>query len=790
MPFKFFTPKSKLFRPKSAPVRQDGKATRIHVVSGLLVALMMWVAVMFLLHGGSVRRYSNLALEQKAPATVVAVVDFTCEDTARTELNRRQAVDQILPVFTINQGLYGSATRKLDKLFDRIIQHRLAALQNPVVGDIQIEVSDVLDLLDLPLKPEEALAMAPEGQEETVLNVIKEALKEIWNEGIASLSEKETLFQGVAAGGRLAIVKPDEKNDVSVLVEDLSTPDQGVKSAIALIRSKVKKDGVTEQNLTQLLSPLVRPNLVFDARSTNERKEQAVRKIERASMKVRAGTMLMENRERITPQILEMLQAHERRLLETESTQDRLLKWAGDGGLVVAFLLISLGILHFSNTDLLKRHAAIILFVLLTLLSLLLTKGMIFMSQHARLISPWLVEYAIPLALPSLLAGILLGPAAAIALGIWISLLTALMFDYSFSVFVIGVIATVAAALTTRNIRRRVHVLRAGLLIGLAEVLLAFSFAALDRQALPVMFYQALAGLLSGVISALIVTIMLPFFEWLFQITTPISLLELSDMSHPLLQRLAMEAPGTYHHSLMVASLGQTAAMTIGVNELLVRVCGYYHDVRKLTKPEFFSENTHLRENPHDDLAPSMSALVILSHIKDGISLAQRFKLPRAVIDGIQQHHGTSMVSYFYHLARQRQEAEAGGNARGGRPVNEEDFRYEGPKPSSPELAILSIADAVEAASRSLEKPTPIRIENMVNDIISAKLSDGQLDQCRLTFAQLSQIKKSLIFSLANMLHGRIAYQQDEIKPGQSTIKTEDPQAGSSAPRPMAPGQD
>jgi putative nucleotidyltransferase with HDIG domain len=282
-------------------------------------------------------------------------------------------------------------------------------------------------------------------------------------------------------------------------------------------------------------------------------------------------------------------------------------------------------------------------------------------------------------------------------------------------------------------------------------------------------------------------------FEHLFNITTDIKLLELSDLSHPLLQSLAIKAPGTYHHSLMMASLAQSAAETIGANGLQLRVCAYFHDIGKLVKPGFFSENIQFTENPHDDLAPSMSTLVIVSHIKEGVTLAKKYKLPQVIIDGIEQHQGTSLVSVFYHRAKTRQEKENASASGTQNPVNDEDFRYEGPRPQNREMAILMLADSCEAASRSLDKPTPIRINNLISDIFDARLRDGQLDQCNLTLAELTTIKQSFVFSLTNMLHGRVAYPKEENGKKSSKNEATPPEKSSrtNPPRPPAtpPGE-
>ncbi|MBI3987554.1 MAG: HDIG domain-containing protein, partial [Lentisphaerae bacterium] len=256
----------------------------------------------------------------------------------------------------------------------------------------------------------------------------------------------------------------------------------------------------------------------------------------------------------------------------------------------------------------------------------------------------------------------------------------------------------------------------------------------------------------------------------LFGISTDITLLELSDMAHPLHQRLAHEAPGTNHHSQMVANLAQAGVTAVGGNPLLANIASYFHDIGKLVKPEFFSENIQFSGNPHDDLSPSMSTLVIISHVKEGVSLGLQYRLPTPVVAAIQQHHGTGLVYYFFHKASARKDPEPHGlfKTNGQAPVSEEDFRYPGPKPQSKETAVIGMADAVEAASRSLEKVTPGHIEDIVNDIIAEKLRDGQFSDCPLTLAEINVIQKTFVFTLTTMLHSRISYPVHEYRSHQS----------------------
>jgi cyclic-di-AMP phosphodiesterase PgpH len=332
------------------------------------------------------------------------------------------------------------------------------------------------------------------------------------------------------------------------------------------------------------------------------------------------------------------------------------------------------------------------------------------------------------------------------------------------------------AVYLTLQVRRRSKLVRAGLGVGVAIWILSLTFGFIGPINLfpptandwPMIGLQSAFAIGNGIVTATIVGGVLPMFEPLFQITTDISWLEASDLNHPLLRRMTIEAPGTYHHSLVVANLAEAAAEAIGANATLCRVCAYFHDVGKLVKPDYFTENMSFERNPHEDLAPTMSALIIIAHVKEGVDLALKYKLNQRIIDIIQEHHGTSLVYYFYKRAQQMHEdARAGGKIMKMpdiAEVREESFRYSGPKPQTKESAIVSLADAVESASRSLEKPTPAKIEQLVNDIIDRRIADRQLHECDLTLRDLRVIAERFRFTLMTMLHSRIAYPRQEMK--------------------------
>ena len=755
---------------------------------GVLLAVLLWVVAFVLHFGGEARHQSGLAVGQRAPDTVIAAVDFTCPDTARTDLVRRQAADAVLPLYVLNLSSYESADRALDKLYERIRQAQPASGPEPTREEMEQLITDALDLLGLTLTPEEALQLAPKGQEDKVHEAIKNTLNKTAAGGVLPQTDKESALQGPAGIRYISIRMPDRSIRPKVAMTALPSPEKALQAMLKEIAVALGDIKIPEAALSSLLQPWVSPNLAYDPIATDELRQKAMDAIEPMTVKVRVGTTLVERGERITSQNLERLRAHEKRLSELETPYERLMRGIGSAGLLMGGMIICAGLLLVLTPKSAHKTSHLLLLSVLSILTLLAVKGLLYLSETTQLISPAFVEFMLPLSLAPLLTTILVNGPSAKVLGFWNSFAAAVMFDNSFTIFAIGLATTIIASLSARDVRKRAHVFRAGLSIGLGQTFCVVCFAALNQQAAATAALQSLTGMANGILCAVIALMLLPLFEVLFGVTSGITLLELSDMGNPLLQRLAMEAPGTYHHSLVVANLGQAAASRVGANGLLVRVCAYFHDIGKLTKPEFYAENSHLRENPHDDLAPSMSVLVILSHVKDGFSLLQKNGIPKTIAMGVEQHHGTGLISYFYHRAKQL--AEAGENA-GKQVVNEENFRYPGPKPQSREMAILMLADATEAASRSMEKPTPARIEGLVNDIAESKLHDGQLDECDLTFTELREIKRSFVFTLTSMLHGRTAYpSQNETASAQSTGKASATHAGHTAAQSVATGTD
>ena len=393
-------------------------------------------------------------------------------------------------------------------------------------------------------------------------------------------------------------------------------------------------------------------------------------------------------------------------------------------------------------------------------------------SGHLR---EGLLPLLLPYALAPLTISVLLGPQngfwAALAAALWWTILRG---PSDAAPLLFALTGGLASVLSTLRVRRRSKLLRAGFYSGLTVSLLGLltgkitplTWDAAALQDWRTIVTGCLLPVGIGIVTAVLVSGSLPLLEKLFRITTDISWLEMADLNHPLLRRLSLEAPGTYHHSLAMANLAEACAEKVGANATLCRVGAYFHDIGKLAKPEYFAENTPPDDNPHDALTPTMSALVILAHVKDGVDLALRHRLNRDVIDLIRQHHGTTIVEYFYRRARKQEEdARAGGTLLQVRPgdipkVSEESFRYPGPKPQSLEAVILGLADASESASRSLERPTPQRLDDLVHDLLQDRIEDGQYDEAPVTLCQLHTIAEVLVASLGSMHHARVAYRR------------------------------
>ncbi len=460
-----------------------------------------------------------------------------------------------------------------------------------------------------------------------------------------------------------------------------------------------------------------------------------------------------------------------------------------------ALALTALAMFHVGHQDVCRRNTRVIL-VLGSLIGHLLIVRLVMILADAGSIQEVYRYLFVPCALAPMLNGILLGRSVGSFSAVYVSLIGSLLVPAGdvMNYMIVSLVAGMTAVLCTDKVRKRIKLIRAGIYVGVVMVILALVLGKLDAMAVfgpGSMDRLQILGTGSGIAfatalaTAMLISGFLPMFEGTFQLTTDISWLELTDLNHKLLKEMQLEAPGTFHHSLVVAALSEAAAEKIGANASMCRVCAYFHDVGKLKKPGYFIENQHDGgENPHDSLTPTMSALIITAHVKDGIDMAVKHRLNPRIIDAIQEHHGDSLVYFFYRKAQEQKKAEMEKvdrrleNPEDLPKVEEKNFRYPGPRPSTKESGIICLADTIESASRTLRKPTPAKIRALVEELVRAKINDGQLDGCPLTLRELALVKESFAKTLRSMLHSRIDYQKPEEKTSKrSSDLSRDPHA-------------
>jgi putative nucleotidyltransferase with HDIG domain len=379
-------------------------------------------------------------------------------------------------------------------------------------------------------------------------------------------------------------------------------------------------------------------------------------------------------------------------------------------------------------------------------------------ERFPRFHDPSILYYGIPFAFGALLITLLVDVNLGILSSLTLAILAGVFYgDINLAAYLI--IGSLAGIYSIRQYKDRAAILKAGLTIGIVNILCLASLDILRQIGLNLtdVLDQFVLALLSGMLAAALASMLLPALEALFKIVTDIRLLELSNLNAPILRRLSVEAPGTYHHSLMVATLAEVAAESVGANSLLARVAAYYHDLGKLLKPEYFVENQSYGSNKHEEIPPDMSSAILASHVKDGLQLAKESGLPQRITDMIPQHHGTRVMTYFYQKAKDAMIGKAG-------EIDEASFRYPGPKPQSKEAAIIMMADSVEAASRTLSEPAPALVQGMIDRLIDDIVRDDQCNECDITLRDVQLVKESFLKILTGIFHHRIDYPGYDFK--------------------------
>jgi len=530
------------------------------------------------------------------------------------------------------------------------------------------------------------------------------------------------------------------------------------REAVAAEPQVATLSGEEQAFVAEVVRAVLRPNLIPSPERIERARQEAMRAV--AEVRVREGQIIIRRGDPVTVEHIMLLQ--DLGMLDGRYSYGQL---AGDA-LLLLLLFAMVGVyLNQHRRDILTNEKQLALLGLIVLLVVGLAKVGTFI--------PWDgTALLVPVGLAGLLVTLLLDSRLAMLVTVVLAILLAALFGFDGRYFVVAVGGGVAGVYSVSRVSQRSDLTRAGLIVGGACFLTMIALGLLRSEMFLIQY--SFLGLLNGLVSAVGTIGLLPYLETLFGITSSIRLLELSNPNHPLLRKLLMEAPGTYHHSILVGNLAEAAAEAIGADQLLVRVGAQYHDIGKTKRPYFFVENQFGGDNPHDKISPTLSTLIIISHVRDGVELAKEYQLPEVIVDFIREHHGTDLVKYFYQKAVE--------NAKG-EPVDELDFRYPGPRPQSKETAVVMLADAVEASVRSLGRPTPGRIEGLVRRIIKERLEAGELDESDLTLKDLDKIAEAFVRVLTGIYHKRVEYPDMSAKEQELKRLKERRRAGREAPQ-------
>lgn len=525
----------------------------------------------------------------------------------------------------------------------------------------------------------------------------------------------------------------------SVIEEDDQGELEKAKVSLSSSVEAIAENDASISAIWKVMLPYVKPNYIFDEALTAELKADAAAKVK--PVVIKANQTIVKEGEPVREYQLALLDDFG----YLASDESDFLPFVGIGIGVIAVYGIILFYLNKYYRDLVtNRKSAMLIFAIL-LLSTAISRAMI-------IISP----YALPYTFSPMLLMILTKKRIGQTMSILNSILISMMTGFDPQVIVLMMLTSVISIILLKRVEERNDIVKSSTLVGVMAFVVSFGMGLLvSGSSREIIISGAVAGA-ACIVSGVLVIGVLPILENLFNIVTEIKLLELSNPNNPLLKRLQMEAPGTYQHSIMVGNLAEAAGEIVGANTILLRVGSYYHDIGKLSRPKFFKENQIGCGNPHNEITPNLSTLIITSHVKVGLEMAEKAKLPLELREMITQHHGTTLVKYFYVTQKNISDKPD--------EVSEDDFRYPGPKPKSKEAGIMMLADSVEASVRSLQEPTEGKVQAMVYKVIRDKQDDGQLDECDLTYREVSLIRNSFLKTLSSMYHERIEYPEDKRK--------------------------
>jgi hypothetical protein len=671
--------------------------------------------------------------------------DLLVKDKRATEKNMEDAARKVLPVYDYAPSVLPEIEGIIDSAFS-VMRRRSSE---------KTQKGEVEHILGFELTSREFLVLKTYRFNEKLIKRLEDLTAPLMKQGI--VSDKELLLQ-----------------EEGIVVRNIQTGEEATRRDLDSLldyqeaKEAIKKtlEGPQTQNvpidlrgvMAKIINNLVSPNFTFNREETDRRRTVERTLVKPVFFSIEKGEILLRKGERVTEEGLLKLEA----LREERRKGGTLVMVIGffllTGFFVAAFYLFSTKNIRKvspTNKDILFLILILISSLGMARISVAIAEGLAGAFPGVPLSSYY---YFFPVAAGAMLIRVVLNSEVALVYAIFVSLLTGLLLGEGIFLPIFYLIGSIVGAHSVARCDQRSQLIKGGLLVGLTNFLLvSFQGMSTGRIFEVDILFGLLMGLAGGAVAGIMVVGITPVVESIFGYTTDIKLLELANLDQPLLKEMLMKAPGTYHHSMIVGNLAETGARAITINPLLARVSAYYHDIGKITKPQYFIENQMTGNNRHDKLTPSMSSLILVSHVKDGIELAKEHKVGSKIINSIRQHHGTRLINFFYQKAKEQENT-------GMQEVDERDFRYLGPKPQTKEAGLVMLADAVEASSRTLDDPTPARIQGLVQKIINDIFIDGQLDECELTLKDLNAAAKSFNIVLNAIHHQRIEYPEAQAE--------------------------
>lgn len=687
---------------------------------------------------------------------IKAPENFFIEDHDATIEKKQAAVNNVLTVYDYDRSLENIYEKKIIQAFaiPRTVINSSAGAAPEGQDGLHLKIvalkSEFEKIIGIPVSSGAYQVLENEKFSPDIPDLIIKILSEILDNGV--VANKDLLLNENDKG---IILKTIGVNDEKVIrnLKHFYGMDQA-RTMVRIIGDPLLKG--MDYNLVNLIvdfaQRLIQPNITLNRRETEKRKSAAESEIKQILYQIKKGEMILREGQRVSKTDMLKLSA-----LKKKAGKSQLLEQGAGTALIILVLLIMTYYIHLryrqeiranQNKNLLFIAGVLVTVFLITQLSVALAEAL---SENTSLgLHSQSMFYGIPVAAGAMTICQFLGFSVAFPFAIVMAFITAIIFENSYVYCLYFLLGSIMSAFWVQNARHRKDSILAGFRLGLFNIVLAaiIDIYTADIGIIKILWDMTFA--FAGGISVGIVTIgVTPIVEMAFGFTTDSTLLELSNLDQPLMRRLMIEAPGTYHHSVIIGSMVEAAASEIGANSLLAKVCGYYHDIGKLKNPLYFIENQKDGKNVHNKLAPSMSCLVLTTHVKNGVELAREYGLGHEIIDSIKQHHGTSLIRFFYEKAKTLKKDQT---------VNVDDFRYPGPKPQTKETALVMMADVVEAAARTLEDPSPSRIQGMVQQLINKIFSDNQLDESPLTLKDLHGIARNFNKILNGIYHHRIEY--------------------------------